>query len=201
MPFINFDAVDLPRFTRPNLLRHHTIPRPLFGLTPRHILGQEWWDKTRRAAYEANNMRCWACGGPGPLEAHEAYDIDYFRARMTYVETVSLCSDCHAFIHIGRTIGLFARGEIKSADAKRIVLSGYKLLKGAGLKCPWETRTITSPTLDWEGSTKWIDRVMKNTERMPDFPEHRWDDYRLVLNGVYYPPRFKNLEQFRQEML
>lgn len=201
MPHIDFTAVDTPRFTRPELLRHHTIPRPLFGLTPRHILGQEWWDTTRRAAYEANNMRCWACGGPGPLEAHEAYDMDFIRARMTYIETVSLCSDCHAFIHIGRTVGRFARKEISPADAKRIVLNGHDLLKKAGLKCPWETRTITSKTLRWAGSTKWIDRVIRNTEKMPDLPEHHWLDWRLVLNDVMYPPRFKSLEEFRAQML
>lgn len=201
MPHIDFEAVDTPRFTRPELLRHHTIPQPLFGLAPRYIMGQEWWDEIRRAAYIANNMRCYACGGPGPLQAHEAYDIDLGHARMTYIETVSLCDDCHAFIHIGRTMGMLARGEIKSRDAKRIVLSGYEVLKKAGLKCSWETHIITSATLPWRGSMAWIRRVIRNTERTPIFPSHKWEDFRLVFNGIEYPPRFKTLSEFKQEML
>lgn len=201
MPHIDFGAVDTPRFTRPELLQHHTIPPPLFGLAPRYIKGQEWWDKTRRAAYEANNMRCWACGGPGPLQAHEAYTIDRRTGRMTYVETVSLCVDCHSFIHIGRTLGIFVAGGMKSSDVKRIVLNGYKVLKDAGLKCPWETNAIADPTLPWKGSTTWIKRVVRNTAPKPETWQLSWDDYRLVLDGVEYPPRYKSLDDFKQNAL
>lgn len=201
MPYINFEAVDTPKFIRPELLRHHTIPQPLFGLAPRVIMGQEWWDMTRREAYGANNMRCWACGGPGPLEAHEAYDIDLYAARATYLETVSLCSDCHAFIHIGRTMGRFSRKELGMRSAKRITLHGYDILKAAGLMCPWETRIITNPRLPWKGSTKWIERVLRNSEVMPIFPSHRWEDFRMVFRGVEYPPLYESLDDFRNKTL
>jgi len=200
MPTIDFEAVDKPNFVRPELLRHHTIPKPLFGTTPRYIKGQEWWDETRRAAYIANNMRCWACGGPGPLEAHEAYEIDYDHARMTYIETVSLCNDCHSFIHIGRTMGFFARGAISHGKAKQIVLKGYRLLRDAGLRCTWEVGVIASPTLPWKPPRDWIQEVLRNTDLKPTVPMHDWNDWRLVLDGVEYPPRYKSFDEFSKTL-
>lgn len=201
MPEIDFAAVDKPRFTRPQLLSHHTIPPPLFGTAPRYYLGQEWWDKTRRTAYEANNMRCWACGGPGPLEAHEAYDIDYYKARMTYVETVALCNDCHSFIHIGRTIGQFAQGNLTSRNVQRIVWNGYQLLKSVGLPCPWETHVIESPRLPWKGSKKWIKEVLDAIEPSKFYPSHSWESWRMVVFGQHYPPRYSSLEDFKRKVL
>lgn len=202
MPTIDFIAVATPNFIRPELLRHGTIPQPLFGTAPRHVLGSEWWDETRRAAYIKNNMRCWACGGEGPLEAHEAYDINYRRAKMTYVETVSLCSDCHSFIHIGRLVGMFARGEISSAHAKRVVVKGYKILRKAGLKCPWEIRLILGSRLPWKGSHAWIYNIIADTDDMPDrVPSIEWSRWRLVIGGKEYRPRYDSLEEFKKEVL
>ena len=89
-PKIDFVAVDRPRFTRTKLLRHPTIPKPMSGVAPRVVMGQVWWDQIRREAYAKNNMRCWACGGEGPLEAHEVYHINHYSARMIYLETVAL---------------------------------------------------------------------------------------------------------------
>lgn len=205
MPVIDFVKVETPNFKRPELLRHRTIPKPMFGTAPRWIMGQEWWDAVRREAYAKNNMRCWACGGEGPLEAHEAYDINYYGARMTYIETVALCSDCHSFIHIGRTIGMLARGERKYSDVKRIVLSGYEILKRAKLKCPSETIVIASKTLKWPGNTRWLNRVIANTEHS-DYQErlamdrHSWHDWRLVFEGKEYPPRYDSYEKFMEAL-
>lgn len=206
MPKIDFVAVSTPNFTRPELLRHSTIPQPMFGTAPRVVMGQEWWDKTRREAYAKNNMRCWACGGEGPLEAHEAYRIDYRNAEMIYVETTALCNDCHSFIHIGRTIGMLARGERKHSDVKRIVLRGYEILKKAKLKCPYETSLINNPRLAWPGNTSWMRRVLKNTERTNHMDlywmkAHPWERWRLVFDGQKYPPRYKSYEEFQEEGL
>jgi hypothetical protein len=184
VPNIDFVAVDTPRFTRPELLRHGTIPHAMYGVAPRNIKGGAWWDVTRRAAYEANNMRCWACGGPGPLEAHEAYQIDYYKYRMIFIETVALCSYCHTFIHIGRLIGMFAHGEVSSTATKRVVLHGYQVLKAAGLKCPWQTRVVGSDRLPWKGSTGWIRKVLTNCDPIEYLVEGtRWC---LVFEGKEY---------------
>jgi len=205
MPKIDFVAVATPNFVRPELLRHSTIPMPMFGTAPRVVMGQEWWDEVRREAYAKNNMRCWACGGEGPLEAHEAYRINYKVAEMTYIETTALCNDCHSFIHIGRTIGMLARGERKHSDVKRIVLKGYENLKRAKLKCPPETSLIDNRRLAWPGNTDWMRRVLNNTENMHYLDRiylksHSWEDWRLVFNGQKYPPRYKSYEEFKEEL-
>jgi len=205
MPRIDFEAVERPNFTRPGLLRHPTIPKPMSGMAPRIVMGQEWWDVVRREAYAKNNMRCWACGGEGPLEAHEAYDIDHYNTRMTYLETVALCRDCHRFIHIGRTIGLFARGRISHSAAKRATLHGYDVLKAAGLKCPWETRVIGAEGLPWREvreffgarvAPDWILKVIRWCDPVPEIPMTVWEDWRLVFNGEEYPPLYKSAEEY-----
>jgi hypothetical protein len=178
----------------------------MFGTAPRIVMGQEWWDETRREAYIKNNMRCWACGGEGPLEAHEAYEIDYEKAEMHYIETTALCNDCHSFIHIGRTIGMLARGERKHSDVKRIVLSGYEILKRAGLKCPHETGLINNTRLRWPGSISWMRRVLKNTESQNYLERlylksHPWIEWRLVFNGERYPPQYSSYEEFKERGL
>lgn len=160
---IDLTEIGKPKFTRPELLRHPHIPKPLHGIAPRVVKGSEWWDEIRHKAYRENNMRCWACGGEGPLEAHEAYDIDYETKTSTYVETVALCRDCHAFIHSGRTSKVTSRG-----DLKRVITHGYRVLKAAGLKCPWTVRVI--PTII-DCSPGWLLKAIDMADPIPLSPK------------------------------
>lgn len=198
MPVIDFKQVETPKFVRPELLRHHTIPRPMSGMAPRVVMGQEWWDDMRHKAYAENNMRCWACGGDGPLEAHEAYSINYYKAQMTYIETTALCNACHSFIHIGRTIGLFSQGKICHRDAKRIVLKGYETLKAAGLRCPWETRVIASNGMPWRRPRFWVTEVLLACDPVPESIMTEWASWRLVFEGEKYPPLYKTFEEYKE---
>ena len=94
-----------PKFTRPELLLHPCIPPKLYGVNPRSIYGQEWWDKQRKIAYVENNYHCWACGvhqldakGRQVLEAHECYEYDVSTYTAKMVAIVALCQYCHQFI-------------------------------------------------------------------------------------------------------
>jgi hypothetical protein len=180
MAKIDFDG-NKPKFLRPELLRHGQIPRPMAGVAPRVVLGQDWWDIERRKAYAANNYCCWACGSTDMLEAHEIFDIDYLAKTMTFVEISALCSLCHAFIHIGRT-----RIVSTLAEFKKTVLHGHKVLRKAKLKANWGLRSVLSEEL-------WAIPVRVNCDVPPTLPKTMgWSTWRMIIAGNKYPPKFRN---------
>lgn len=163
-----------PLIIRPNLLLCPNTPKPLHGVVPREILGRDWWDKTRNEAYKSTGYHCAACGvykGAAKfkkwLEGHEIYDMDYPAGRATYTETVALCHCCHNFIHDGRLKALADKGEILLSKYDTIIQHGTELLRLHGLiKVGY-----SGPIADWR-------------------------DWRLVLNGVEYPPKFATYEDW-----
>jgi len=137
---ISLDLGAGPKFVRPELLLHPCIPPMLYGVNPRTIRGEEWWDATRKAAYAENNFHCWACGVhqldaeyKQVLEAHECYtyDVTTYTARM--VSVVALCLQCHQFIHWGRLSKVKGRTYLK-----KIILRGLDILYEAGQPLPVE---------------------------------------------------------------
>lgn len=163
--------------TRPEVLLSPRIPEPLHGVAPRNLLGPKWWNKTRQEAYRSTHYHCLACGVAKHraryrqwLEAHELYEVDYRKGRMTYIETVPLCHLCHNFIHRGRTEALFSKGEMSATKYIAIVQHGEQTLMEAGLP-------LSAP--------------------FPGISFVRWEDWRLVLNGKEYSPKFKTYEQWK----
>lgn len=166
-----------PLFVRPELLLHPNIPKPLHGISPRVIKGQTWWDKTRQEAYKANNYCCWACGihrnaarEKKWLEAHEAYEINYYLGEVKLIEIVALCHFCHNFIHDGRMKMMVDRGEMTRRRMEEILVHGENILKLAKL-------TKSSPL------------VLKGLAA-------RWDEYYLLFEGKKYYSKFKNYEEW-----
>lgn len=131
---VAINASTKPKFVRPELLLHPSIPPALSGVNPRTIKGREWWDLIRKKAYAGNNYCCWACGvyqldtPLGKLDAHECYEYDTekFEARMT--EVVALCRECHHFIHWRRIYF--------KPYCKPILQHGLEILHAAGLQLP-----------------------------------------------------------------
>lgn len=162
---------------RPEILTSPNIPQPMHGLAPRTILGENWWNRTRRACYKSTNFHCIACGvhkyqarNRQWLEGHEVYDIDYLLGRMTFVEVVPLCTFCHNYIHDGRLRWLLETGKVHHAKYAAIIQHGDKVLREAGLI----RETYNGPTADWE-------------------------DWRLVIDGAEYEPLYKSFEDWRRE--
>lgn len=169
----------MPWRRRPEVLLYPQVPKPLHGVAPRVIFGQLWWDRTREAAYVSSGFHCVACGVSKFqaeehqwLEGHEIYDINYPRGRMVYLETVALCHYCHNFVHLGRLQVLVTKGEASQQKFDAVVDHGFRVLQQAGLTNK-EYRGSVAP----------------------------WEAWRLVIDGVEYPPKYKTVEEWNKEFM
>lgn len=167
-----------PYRARPRLLLLPRVPKPLHGVAPRVVLGSKWWDETRRAAYASTGYRCAACGVGKQqatwcrwLEGHEIYDLDYLLGRAVYVETVPLCHACHNYIHAGRMLALLEKGEMRQEKYDCILAYGDRVLHEVGLVRP----------APYEG------------------PFADWGDWRMIIDGRKYPPKYKTFEAWLKE--
>ena len=173
---------------RPDILLCPNIPKPMHGVAPREILGTKWWNKTRKASYSSTLYHCLACGvhklkakSKQWLEGHELYTIDYKQGRMTYVETVPLCHYCHNYIHDGRLLALLGKNKIRPSKYLAIIKHGDRVLAASGLcREPYEDREQAI-----------IDSLLNNEVA-------KWKDWRLVLFGKHYPPKFKSPQQWQK---
>jgi hypothetical protein len=84
MSISRFNQLDLNRYPLKEILFCPNTPKPLHGMSPRSILGDEWWDKERIKAYRKFFNHCQACGVHKSdalyhrwLEAHEVFNFDY----------------------------------------------------------------------------------------------------------------------------
>ena len=171
---------------KPEILSHPNIPKPLHGLNPRTIKGQEWWDVTRREAYARTNFHCVACGVHKNdakkhrwLEAHEYFDIDYKTGRCEVISIEPLCHYCHNFIHSGRLQMIMGKDKSQQ-EVIDILEHGFGVLAEHDLKA-------------FPGTIDFAEDVNANTfgvrpyrlwgnEALP------WNSWRLVLDGEEYKP-------------
>lgn len=160
---------------RPEVLLCANTVKPMHCVVPREILGRAWWDKTRMAAYRSTQFHCIACGVHKRqakehkwLEGHELYETDYAKGRMVYIETVPLCHYCHSYIHDGRLRALLVKGEVSEEKISEILKHGNEVLALANLTRP----------KPYNG----------------DMAE--WGEWRLVLFGKEYPPKYSNYEEW-----
>lgn len=158
---------------RPEVLLCANTVKPMHGVVPRVILGQRWWDETRKKAYASTDYHCIACGVNKSvckwLEGHELYKIDYAKGIQTYIETVPLCASCHGFIHDGRLRAILDSGFITPEKYEEVMKHGQAVLDKAGLK------------------------KVPYTGKMAE-----WSKWRLVLDGKEYPPIFKDYDEWER---
>lgn len=128
-----------PRFKRPEILCHPPIPTILYGVNPRNIKGAEWWDKTRKVAYERNNNCCWSCGESTLLHAHETYEYDYDSLVATPSTVTALCVPCHTFAHIGIA---WSKQYGEYSKIREPLFRGLEILRKAGLEPNWMALSV-----------------------------------------------------------
>jgi hypothetical protein len=167
----------------PEILLHPNVPKPLHGLAPRVILGEAWWNKERRKAYESTNFHCIACGihkfdtKMGWLEGHEFYRINYRKGTVTYIRTVPLCTECHQYIHSGRLQMLVESGQMTKKEYEEIIKRGVKVLEEAGIEIapPYD-----GPVADWK---EWVLIVNGKSYPAPHQSEEDWKKFHNLTQG------------------
>jgi len=165
---------------RPEILLTQNKPLPLTGVTPRRVMGNKLWNKTRANAYSQNGDKCWCCGIHKSnawmrqwLECHEVYAIDYSTGEVTIAEFTALCWACHNFIHIDQLVGTNLRRTYEKDTIKTIVRHGWRVLREAGL-------------------------TLKRT--MTDWRHIAWTDWYLLWQGKRYYSDFYSEEEWKGQL-
>lgn len=205
----------------PSLLLCPNIPKPLHGLNPREIMGPGWWDAHRKPQFAKSGYRCWACGAHKSegritkwLDGHEVYKYDYQEGIGEMLFIAGLCRACHNFIHNGRMISLWSKGDPNTSWELMMYVfkHGFTVLKQAGLPpnpyalasyhnaYKWSYANLMEVTLP-----SWHDAAMgllpdayialaEDTDAEKGMAE--WSRWRLFIDGHKYPGKFKSYAEW-----
>ncbi len=179
----------------PEILTHPHIPKPMHGISPRTIEGQEWWDKTRREAYARYGYICIACGVSKQnaklhqwLEAHEFWDIDYLSGVCRIKSIEPLCHYCHNFIHSGR-LSMVIYKEKSEQEVIEILEHGFCVLSKSKLSCfPFTLEFAEEIGAKTYGVTPYS---------LPD-KDVAWGDWKLIWNEKEYHSKFSSFSEWRK---
>lgn len=160
------DLIDIkvPLFKDPSILLTPRVIAPLHHRNPRSILTQideDWWNRTRRKVYEAQDLHCACCGVhqkdqigwvKNQLDAHELYEINYETGEVKLKAIVPLCKACHNGCHFGRLTAQFESGKIQPKTYYQIISYCNTVLSNAGLpKKNWDTTVNDNyANIPWE---------------------------------------------------
>jgi hypothetical protein len=178
----------------PKILTHPNIPKPLHGISPRTIMGEEWWNQTRHEVYAKYDNHCIACGvskydarGHKWIEAHEFWEIDYSTGICEIKSIEPLCHYCHNFIHSGRLHYLLESKQKSEQEVKDILEHGLKILSENKLMCFPGTIELAL-YLDCETYS-----VL--TYQIPE-GHIKWGDWKLIWNGKEYRSKFSSPQEW-----
>ena len=179
---------------KPEILTQPNIPKPLHGIAPRTILGQEWWNIERQKVYASTDYHCVTCGVSKYeakkhlwLEAHEYWDFDYQKGICKIISIEPLCHYCHNFIHSGR-LKMIMGNEKTQDEVVDILEHGLKILSDNKLKCfPF--------TLKFAKSLK-ANTFGVKTYKLKMNPRIKWNDWKLVFQGKEYRSKFKSQSEW-----
>lgn len=183
---------------------------------PRTIMGAGQWDETRKACYEACNRHCEICGaecGPGKMDAHELYDIDYEACTSTFVRLVGLCKKCHTgFIHSGRAITCYRNhvplwSKDVMLDAAR---HGFELVHNWNKLHPdAEPLRVWRTFIDWLSEPSLHDELSQMikeydihfyTAKNADGENGTWNKWKLIYNDTEYYSPYEDMAAWAAEM-
>lgn len=180
---------------KPYILSSPNIPKPLHGLTPKLLLGENWWKNEKKIAKNRTKETCSACGITKQnakiykwLELHGYYTFNNSNGILTIHSFEPLCHYCHSFIHSGLLTHKY--------NTKRIDINRYKAILQHGIEI------LNKNTLDIFGYTKLMCENMNiNTYNLKSIFSNtnlKWSNYRLLLNNKEYKPIFKSFDDWKQ---
>lgn len=153
---IEVDEWKCPEGTGVPILVMPNIPRALHGpgLQPRTIYGKTTWDFMRRKAYLNAGYKCEICGCDPPrrgdLHSHELFSYDYLKQEGTFERCVAICRTCHDFIHSGRLMSMYRRGNplYPKKYVLRVAEHGFKLVNEYNKTHPENQKRIYASWVD-----------------------------------------------------
>jgi hypothetical protein len=141
---------------RPELLLGHNVPRPLYGVAPRTVIGDTLWRKISKHVCDVSGRRCEACGlheselpKGKTLHCHEIYAVDYVDGVACLEELISICPHCHARVH-GRLLkAMVENGTVSQWYADFVNSRAEKILTEAGLPLRPVIPEVIAPWDSW----------------------------------------------------
>lgn len=185
---------------QPEILLHPNIPKPLHGIAPRVIKGDDWWNSVRQTAYSKNDYHCWACGIHKNenkyhrwLEAHEIYEIDYCVGEVKFIDICALCHSCHNFIHSGRLWSIFLKNEVSKEKIEDILIHGFEVLKKNNLKMNSFALTVAKRI-----NLSIFEKYIKYGFHRYGISLVGWNDWCMLIDGVKYKGKFKDFDEWNE---
>lgn len=116
------------------ILTQLIVPQSLHYITPRSIMGFTCWEDLKKKYRIIANHHCMICNRyvshtPDDwLELHESYEYDYENRIQKLVGYVSICHECHMYIHQGLLQIQLTNGDISYEQYEKILNKGDSLL-------------------------------------------------------------------------
>lgn len=180
---------------KPDILCHPNIPKPLHGIAPRSIMGDDWWNEERQKVYQSTDYHCIACGVHKTeakkhqwLEAHEFFDIDYSTGICKIKSIEPLCHYCHNFIHSGR-LSMIIGKEKTEDEVIEILEHGFSILSKNKLKSFPFTLQLAEEIGAKTYGVKPYKIKLKNIQ---------WSDWVLIWQDKKYRSRYDSYEDWQK---
>lgn len=122
------------------ILTQPVVPLALHYLAPRKIMSSAKWNKLKKEYQQKADHQCMICKeyvshtSGDWLELHEKYDYDFENKIQKLTGYVSICHNCHMYIHQGLLGVQLQKGQVSEGMVKSILLKGDKLLDSFNLK-------------------------------------------------------------------
>jgi hypothetical protein len=132
---IMVDYWECPKENGAPILTMPNVPHALHGegLQPRTIYGRTTWDFMRKSCYANAGYASEVSGEvppKGQLHAHELFSYDYLKQEGVFVRCVALTKMEHDFIHSGRLLTMYRRGNplYPKTYLLRVVENGFNII-------------------------------------------------------------------------